>query len=237
MKEAPCMTFRPTCDCGDAWKMPGREVRLHLDTHDTASDAWKRLLDLVDKTAAKQLEEFAPGRSLTPADWHSIVTLPSSIAKLKSVKRLMLYGSSLVRMPPEIGEMSSLEEFVPYTSYRLHWYPYEITRCGKLARSTVSTRALYGNNKHRSPFPDLRDEDNALALDMTHPGTCSVCDCPFAGRRAYVRWISLMVATDVLPLLVYACSRECLATLPSPPANYVGKPHRGGRSLEQPPRR
>ena len=31
----------------------------------------------------------------------------------------MLYRSNLVRIPPEIGMMTSLEEFDPYTSYRL----------------------------------------------------------------------------------------------------------------------
>lgn len=35
----------------------------------------------------------------------------------------MLYRSNLVRIPPEIGAMTSLEEFTPYTSYRLHWFP------------------------------------------------------------------------------------------------------------------
>ncbi|MER7694405.1 hypothetical protein [Streptomyces sp. NPDC097610] len=44
----------------------------------------------------------------------------------------MLYGSDLVRISPEIGTMTSLEEFTPYTSYRLHWFPYKITRRRKL---------------------------------------------------------------------------------------------------------
>ena len=76
--------------------------------------------------------------------------------RLTAVKHLVLYGSNLVRIPPEIGAMSSLEEFTPYTSYRLHWFPYEITRCRKLSRSTVSTRALFGNYKLRPPFPRLQ---------------------------------------------------------------------------------
>jgi hypothetical protein len=44
-----------------------------------------------------------------------IVTLPPTIAKLTAVKHLMLHGSNLVRIPPEIGVMTSLEEFTPYT--------------------------------------------------------------------------------------------------------------------------
>ena len=52
---------------------------------------------------------------MTPAEWAQITELPKSIGKLKSVKHLILYGSSLVRIPPEIGEMDALEKFTPYT--------------------------------------------------------------------------------------------------------------------------
>ncbi len=133
---------RPSCTCGDACKTRGRELLLHAE-QDTSTNAWKRLLEIIEDAAVKQLEDFAPGESLDHEDWHSIVTLPASIAKLKSVTRVFLYGSSLVRLPPEIGEMSALQTFVPYTSYRLH--SYEITRCKNLKLSSVSTRALYGN--------------------------------------------------------------------------------------------
>ncbi len=222
--------------CGNAWKIRGRESVLHDEQQDTSTGAWKRFLEVVEDAAARQLESFSPAESLDPEDWHSIVTLPSTIAKLKSVKRFELYGSSLVRIPPEIGEMSALEGFVPYTSYRLHWFPYEITRCEKLKASLVSTRALYGNFKYRLAFPDLRADVNQNALKITRPSTCSVCNRPFSGERIKYRWISLQVATDVLPLLVYACSNQCVDRLPVPPDNYVKKPHLGGRSLEQPKR-
>lgn len=228
-------TSRPFCECDHAWSIRGREVQIHTEQQDTSSDIWKRLLDLVDESAEKQVEIFDPRAVLPPAEWHNLVTLPASIRKLKSVRKLMLYGSSLVRIPPEIGEMESLEEFVPYTSYRLHWFPYEITRCKNLKKSTVSTRALYGNFKHRSPFPYLRTEEAKAALEMTRPPSCSICGQPFAATPMH-RWISLLVATDVLPLLVYACSPACIAALPHPPEGYVDHPHRGGRSLEQPPR-
>ena len=164
----------------------------------------------------------------------SAATLPPEIGALKSVRKLCLYGSSLVRIPPEIGDMSSLEEFDCYTSYRLHWLPFEITRCSNLVDSRISTRALYGNYKHRSPFPDLRRESDFLL--SIRPDTCSVCGSPLGGTYA-TRWISLNIATDVAPLLVYACSGKCVDSLPTPPDNYVSKPHRGGRSIEQPPRR
>ncbi|MFJ6461442.1 hypothetical protein ACIQM0_10360 [Streptomyces sp. NPDC091387] len=57
------------------------------------------------------------------------MTLPPSIAKLTAVKRFVLHGSDLVRIPSGIGAMTSIEEFTPYTSCRLYWFPYEITRC------------------------------------------------------------------------------------------------------------
>jgi hypothetical protein len=46
-------------------------------------------------------------------------------------------------------------------------------------------------------------------------------------------WISLRVATDVLPLLVNACSAACVSALPSGAEDYVQLPHTGGR-VKQP---
>jgi uncharacterized protein (TIGR02996 family) len=219
----------------------------HVETQDTESDPWKRLLDLVEEAAADGREEFAPLRGMSPSERSQILTLPSTIARLKAVKALDLYGSYIVSIPPEIGEMSSLEKFVPYTSYRLHWFPYEITRCQNLHDSTVSTRALYGNYKYRPPFPRLhtgaaiapgRIEPTRLPLKRwrgTATRPCSVCGRPFEDRRLYRVWISLRVATDILPLLVNACSEECLAKLPVPPDRYVKMPHRGGLRVQQPP--
>lgn len=218
-------------------------VEFHTEPQDTECDAWKRLCELVETAAADGRTDFEPRRELDADAWVQIVTLPPTIAKLKSVRRLHLYGSHLVRIPPEIGEMDSLVEFVPYTSYRLHWYPYEITRCKKLRDSTVSTRALYGNNKHHPPFPRLmpgrhagRVEPTELPLKCSAPGTirrCSVCDQPFEDRRQHRVWITLRAATDDLPMLVNACSSDCIARLPTPRAGYTKRPHRGGTSRQQ----
>jgi uncharacterized protein (TIGR02996 family) len=240
---------RRGCGCFDArykhrkWPTP----YFHVESQDTECDAWKRLLDLVEQAAADGREEFAPFREISPSDGSQILTLPSTIAKLKSVKTLDLYGSYLIRIPPEVGEMTSLEKFVPYTSYRLHWFPYELSRCRHLRDSTVSTRALYGNYKYRPPFPRL-DRGAATAPGRTEPerlplnqwkGTatrpCSVCSRPFEDRRLHRVWISLRVATDILPLLVNACSDDCIRKLPAPPEGYVPTPHKGGLRVEQPP--
>jgi hypothetical protein len=208
------------------------DVTFHTEAQDTDSEAWKTLLQLIDEAAATGARKFAPLHKLPPGQETEIVTLPASIAKLKEVEKLDLYGSSLVRIPPEIGEMESLEEFVPYTSYRLHWFPYEITRCAKLRNSTVSTRALYGNFKFRPAFPRL-DPDTQTGQER--PATCSVCNGPTNPADLRRRWISLRVATDVLPLIVNACSEECIRRLPTPPDGFVQEPHLGGMELQQPP--
>lgn len=101
-------------------------------------------------------EVFRPLADLSPAERQDLVSLPPAIARLTRVKQLLLYGSPLVRIPPEIGAMESLEVFEPYTSRSLHWFPYELTRRRNLRDSTVSTRSLCGNFKFRHPFPRLR---------------------------------------------------------------------------------
>ncbi|GAA1238958.1 hypothetical protein GCM10009646_28730 [Streptomyces aureus] len=46
-------------------------------------------------------------------------------------------------------------------------------------------------------------------------------------------WISLRVATDVLPLLVNACSSACVAALPGGAQDYIPTPHKGSL-IDQP---
>lgn len=223
---------RPMCQClnpqYDASKWS--ELELHTEEQDTAVPGWARLLELIEAAARDGRQEFSPGREMPPDQWAQITTLPASIAKLKEVKHLILYGSSLVRIPPEIGEMSNLEEFTPYTSYRLHWFPYEITKCRKLKKSTVSTRALYGNFKFRAPFPRLPQIHSGIM-----PDKCSVCGSLIGGEAPMQYWVSLKVATDVLPLLIHSCSEKCLSKVSNTPKGYVKGLHQGGLQLMQPP--
>lgn len=231
-KESPANTVKhPLCDClkpqydNSNWS----ELQIHQEEQDTNCSGWQRLNALIDEAIRDGRERFSPGPEMTPQEWAEITILPASIAKLKSVKHFILYGSSLVRVPPEIGEMTSLEEFTPYTSYRLHWFPYEILRCKNLKKSTISTRALYGNYKYRAPFPKLPQ------LHPTYqPDRCSVCNMLLQNDTLKQLWISLPIGTDVVPLLVHACSNECIANLPAPPKGYVQTPHTGGLNLMQP---
>ncbi|MFD5437824.1 leucine-rich repeat domain-containing protein [Kitasatospora sp. NPDC127067] len=238
---------RDLCTCLERISTrPQRPTRFHRERQDTTAPGWIRLLELIEEAAADGREVFEPLVELTAEQRRQVVTLPPTIAELTSVKHLVLYGSNLVRIPPEIGAMRSLEEFTPYTSYRLHWFPYEITRCAGLRRSTVSTRAVYGNYKRRPPFPRLLATTAAQGVDFEDldPGvwgaavirTCSVCDQHIEGVNLRQAWISLRTSgADVLPLLVNACSTACIDALPVPAEGYVQAPHAGGPGVEQPP--
>lgn len=233
-KEAPANTVpRPFCHCLDPQddELSWTELQIHSEEQDTECAGWIRLNELIEQTASDGQETFSPTRDMLPSEWAQISELPKSIGKLKSVKNLILYGSSLVRIPPEIGELTALEQFTPYTSYRLHWFPYEITRCKNLKQSTVSTRALYGNFKYRAPFPKLPQIHSSIV-----PPECSVCRRIFGDSAPLQCWVSLRVATDVLPLLVHACSWECISKLPKPADEYVSSPHQGGLGVKQPGR-
>jgi hypothetical protein len=213
-----------------AWARAGG-VRFHPERQDVRNDAWRQMLELVEAAADDGRTVFWPGKELPPEVWTQIIELPPTISKLRKVKHLRLYGSHLVRIPPEIGLMRSLVELDAYCSYRLHWFPFEVVHCPNLRDSRISTRTLYGNISFRPPFPDLDEED----AQSWSTDSCSICGTPFGGRTARLAWVSYGVATDVLPLLVRACSESCLDRLPPPRGPYVRSLHRGGLSLIQPP--
>ncbi|MEV0392211.1 hypothetical protein [Polymorphospora rubra] len=90
----------------------------------------------------------------------------------------------------------------------------------------------------RATTGDPRREADLGALDPAVWGTeavrtCSVCAGP-VDRELHQVWISRLVGTDVLPLLVNACSTACLAALPEPHSGYVPTPHTGGPAVVQP---
>lgn len=201
------------------------------DVQDRGCEAWKKLCDYVERAAEEGLEVFSPGKELGAELFAQIHTLPESISKLKRVKKLFLYGSRLKRLPPEIGDMDALEEFSLYTSYDLHWFPYEITRCKHLKDSTVSTRAIYGNYKNRMGFPNLKHNPVRYEGEMLR---CSVCNQEMYYTQSNQLWITLWVGTDSLPLLTNLCSVTCELALPKPHEEYVPYAHKGGADLQQP---
>jgi hypothetical protein len=206
-------------------------INIENDVQDRNSVAWGKLCEYVDKLAEEETDEFSPFEYLGKELYAQIHTLPESIAKLKKVKKIWLYGSQLKRIPPEIGEMDALEYFDPYTSYHLHWFPYEITNCKNLKDSRVSTRALYGNFKYRRPFPDLTSNPVRYEGEILK---CSVCKKEINYTETNQLWINLRVGTDTLPLLANLCSKKCKEDLPEPAKGYVRYAHKGGTELKQP---
>jgi len=192
------------------------------------------LCENVDDLAVTNAEDFSPEKKLGADLFLQIYTLPESISALKTVKRIYLYGSKLKRIPVEIGQMASLEFFDPYTSYDLHWIPYEIIECKNLKDSRVSTRTLYGNYKNRMGFPSL---DNNPIRYLGDKVKCSICKKEISYTETNQLWISLWIGSDTLPLLANLCSKECECQLPKPPAEYIRFPHKGGSKLQQPRRR
>ncbi len=205
-------------------------VNIENNVQDETSLAWEKLCEYVEKVAEEGSEEFSPYEYLGEELYFQIYTLPKTIAKLKKVKHILLYASKIKRIPPEIGEMEALENFDPYTSYDLHWFPYEITNCKNLKDSRVSTRALYGNHKYRKPFPDLTNNPVYYNQEIK----CSICKKEITQEQTNQLWITLKIGTDISPLLVNSCSKECERKLPQPPKAYIQFPHKGGKKLEQP---
>lgn len=233
---------RDVCSCFDFAhvQVPAREVRFHPERQDTSAPGWLHMLALIEEAAADGQEVFKPLVDMSPEERRQVITLPSSIGKLTGVRHLVLYRSNLVRLPAEVGAMASLEVFEPYTSPRLHWFPYELTRCKNLKRGTVSTRRIFGNFKYRPGFPALRQGPvPPIDLDPGLSGadsisSCSVCAGPITEQGIRQVWLSARVATDVLPLLVNACSDTCVKSLPQGAEGYVRVPHSGGTGVVQP---
>ncbi|MBF8151603.1 leucine-rich repeat domain-containing protein [Winogradskyella sp. F6397] len=211
--------------------MNKRISKIPNDVQDRNSVAWKKLCEYIDEVAEKGADEFVPREALGNELFSEIFTLPESISKLKKVTKIGLYGSNLKRIPPEIGEMESLEYFDPYTSYDLNWFPYEITKCKKLKDSRISTRALYGNYKNRMGFPKL---DHNPVRYFGENLKCSVCDKELDYGQTNQMWITAHVGTDTVPMLANLCSEQCRENLKKPPKDYVQFPHKGGADLVQP---
>lgn len=225
------ITQRNHCSCLAARTKKGTLAvpDLHVEAQDRDAAAWEQVTQLIDQLAQTRAAVFEPSAQIEWDDWMNVITLPPELATLTHVTEVRLYGSHLRRLPPEIGRMSSLTDMDIYTSHSLHWLPYEITRCMNLSASRMSIRALYGNRKTRLPFPRL-----AGVIDIFRPATCSVCDRPFGERPAQPFWTTRRVGTDNAPLLIHSCSRSCIDSVPSSPAGYFERPHKGGGGVGMP---
>ena len=86
--------------------------------------------------------------------------------------------------------------------------------------------------KNRMGFPRL---DNNPVRHYGDKVNCSICKKEITYEETNQLWISLPIGTDIVPLLVNSCSKNCENALPKPPDNYVQFPHKGGSNLKQPP--
>ncbi|MET1112997.1 MAG: hypothetical protein ABWX67_15880 [Allosphingosinicella sp.] len=203
--------------------------RLHSDIQDSSAPGWQALLALIAEGDTAAAAGFEPSAGMPADRWSGVIALPPEMQSLAGIRHLRLYGSHLRRLPPEIGRLEAMENLDIYTSYSLHWLPYEITRCARLRETRMSTRALYGNAKTRLPFPRLSGP-----VDVLVPGTCSVCDGPFGESRPQVLWTTQRIGTDIAPLLIHSCSTGCTGRVPDAPKGYHSRPHRGGGGVGMP---
>ena len=209
--------------------MSNNEIKVRKDSQNRESDAWKKLLELIEKTAEDEVEEFHPSKELGIEVWEHIRSLPKEIAKLTKIRHLMLYGSNLQRLPQEIGELKSLERFTPYTSYSLRWFPYELIQCENLIESIVSTRALFGNKKNKKPFPSLVGNP----VKYFGGNKCSICKKEEVDNEFEQYWISTKVGASTLPLLAIICSEGCYNKLVKPDPNSFPYLHKGGENFKK----
>jgi uncharacterized protein (TIGR02996 family) len=215
----------------------------HLEPQDRKSSGWMRLLELIDEAVADGRETFDASHGMTAKQIMEIRTLPESVAKLKKVRNFYFTNSYLIRLPAEIGEMTELEKLDLSHAARLHWFPYELTKCRKLKRLICQSTHLYG---YTGQFPSLdvgsdvslgRKEMETLhvnGVDRKPDRICSLCFSTFEDRRRYRFWTTLRFAGEPLPFLVNSCSELCLARLPESPTTFPQRPHRGGPNISYP---
>lgn len=159
--------------------------------------------------------------------------LPSGVWKLRNLRKLSCYRSAITHVSPQIGNLSKLTEFVPYTSYNLHWLPYEVHDT-RLPKAHISRRAMYGYSD-RLPLPRLApfptgakslqetaarvvvsnslDESKLTAVVVDYINSanrCSYCHEPY-WETSYQCWS--IWSYDRVPLLALVCSRQCVARL------------------------
>ncbi len=227
-----------SCDeCRTLWnKEEPFDLSLHAEVQDTACEGWEMLVHLMRQAMEQERTVFAPFREIPRELDAQIVTLPSEIGAWTQLEEMYLYFSPVTYLPSEVGLLQNLRKFVMYTSPRFHWYPWEVTRCAALESTSQSTRNMYGNYKNRAPFPDLLTPESQAQLEIMAPQGCSVCGDALSPGEVHHRWTSQWVGTDVMPLLVYACSQRCVDALPDGPPSFLARPHTGGAALEQPER-
>eukprot|EP00931_Biecheleriopsis_adriatica_P065135 TRINITY_DN39768_c0_g1_i1.p1 TRINITY_DN39768_c0_g1~~TRINITY_DN39768_c0_g1_i1.p1 ORF type:complete len:473 (+),score=40.92 TRINITY_DN39768_c0_g1_i1:23-1420(+) len=200
-------------------------------SHTTCEDVCRRAPCLAAQPLPKWLWTLRSLIGLT-IESYPFTTLPDDIGKLRQLRRLCMYGSNLHMVPQSIGLLTELQELDLYTSYGLHYLPYEVIHCTSLRTSRFSTRALYNNCKNGLPLPELpafpsgrpqmpwrllcvlrrklpaaaaRSVFQCIGLER-----CSVCRQRFLSPYTCFTWCYTLIATDCQALLARCCSASCV---------------------------
>ena len=224
------------CECygepqGSIELKEDQELLIHDEPIDENNNAWLAMKNLIEESKKDGREIFDPCLELGDKDFTQLITLPKEIGQLKNVKKLVLLGSHLNWLPPEIGDMEALEEIETYGSYSLHWYPYELLNCKNINSTFVSTRALYGNFKNYPLFPNLNNNKFKFYGGNSR---CSICKIQKETHQLNRYWVSIAITNDVYPFLVQVCSDNCFSKIQTPEQGYVNYPHTGGLGIKQP---
>lgn len=63
------------------------------------------------------------------------------------------------------------------------------------------------------------------------PPTCSLRDRAFGELAPQLYWIILCLGTDMAPVLIHNCSRECTLSVPGAPAGCFPQPRQVGPGM------
>ena len=140
------------CGCFEARTRSAAQTKSHAEVQDEQADGWKHMLDLIEAAAADASEEFAPLDEMSLEAQSQVITLPASIAKLKAVRRLQLYGSHLVRdstgnwrdgKPRRVSSVHvATAPLVSIRNYTMH------SACGQLREHARLVRQSSGTVRH-----------------------------------------------------------------------------------------
>ena len=172
------------------------------------------------------VSRFSPGAGDSPEGWPDR-SVPSTIAGTHNHPRVRAAEvSGLIAIPLRLADQAALP-FSPVHLEAAPLTPSPIAKCLELTDSGVTPATCTATTR-----PHALSRLAAEAPDRLDPATVQLYDGPFPSSRPIQRWISLWVATDVVPLLVHSCSDRCIDALPQPPGvNPADSSIRSGTSI------
>lgn len=224
---------RIACECYGVPLRSGAGLRVHgvAESHRSACAEYRKLDEFMREE--RGLRELRLTGVLSPEEAMQIRALPPSLANWSgTLETLNLYGTNLVELPREVGQLRKLTTIVIHTSYCLHYLPYEVMHCPRLCHLSASPGAIYGEKGNKFPalrvpaaVRTLKDLSLAACLEfgLTIPESlrelrdmaktmfpCSTCRQKWVGPNAALFWVTKMIGQQSMALLIHACSKECV---------------------------